>query len=48
MAYTIWTAYASFDEKRKGSLEVDRLADFVLLDKDLTKIAPETIRNAAF
>lgn len=32
---TIWAATAAFEEKRKGSLEVGKLADFVLLDKDL-------------
>jgi predicted amidohydrolase YtcJ len=44
--YTINAAYASFDEKRKGSLKKGKLADFVLLDSDLTKIAPEKIRDA--
>ena len=44
-AYTMGAAYASFDEKIKGSLEVGKLADFVILEKDITKIAPETIRN---
>jgi len=46
MAYTIDAAYAEFAEKEKGSLEVGKLADFVLLDADLTKIAPEKIRDA--
>lgn len=45
MAYTIDAAYAEFAEKEKGSLEVGKLADFVLLDSDLTKIAPEKIRE---
>ena len=45
-AYTIGGAYASFDEKDKGTLERGKLADFVLLDRDLTRIAPETIRDA--
>jgi predicted amidohydrolase YtcJ len=45
-AYTTGAAYASFDEKVKGSLERGKLADFVLIDRDLTKIAPEEIRNA--
>ncbi len=44
-AYTINAAFASFEEKIKGSLEKGKLADFVLLDKDITKIAPETIRD---
>jgi predicted amidohydrolase YtcJ len=45
-AYTIDAAYASFDEKLKGSIERGKLADIVVLDRDLTKIAPETIRDA--
>jgi predicted amidohydrolase YtcJ len=44
-AYTIHAAYASFEEKIKGSLEVGKLPDFTILEKDITKIAPETIRN---
>jgi predicted amidohydrolase YtcJ len=45
-AYTIDAAYASFEEREKGSLEPGKLADFVLLDRDLRKIPPETIRDA--
>ena len=43
--YTINAAYAGFEEKYKGSLEIGKVADFVILEKDLTKIAPETIRD---
>jgi predicted amidohydrolase YtcJ len=42
-AYTISPAYASFDESIKGSLEPDKLADIVILEKDITKIPPEDI-----
>lgn len=45
-AYTIDAAYASFDESIKGSLERGKLADIVVLDRDLTKVPPETIRDA--
>jgi predicted amidohydrolase YtcJ len=45
-AYTAGAAYASFDESRKGVLTVGRLADFVMLDKNLFEIAPEEIRTA--
>ncbi len=45
-AYTTGAAYASFDEQRKGSLARGKLADFVIIDRDLTKIPPEQIRDA--
>ncbi len=45
-AYTTDAAYASFDEGIKGSLERGKLADLVLIDRDLTRIPPETIRDA--
>lgn len=32
---TIWAAKANFEEKEKGSLEVGKLADFVMLDNDI-------------
>jgi hypothetical protein len=44
-AYTTNAAYAEFMEKEKGTLAKGMLADFVILDRDLTKIAPETIRD---
>ena len=45
-AYTSGSAYASFDEKNKGTLERGKLADLVIIDRDLTAIPPETIRDA--
>ena len=45
-AYTIDAAYASFEEDVKGSLEVGKLADFVIIDRDLTEIDPVEIRLA--
>jgi hypothetical protein len=45
-AYTTSAAYASYEENEKGSLEMGKLADFVMLDRDLTTIAPEAIRDA--
>ncbi|HEY2854725.1 MAG TPA: amidohydrolase [Gemmatimonadaceae bacterium] len=44
-AYTQGAAYAEFAEREKGALAPGMLADFVILDRDLTKIAPETIRD---
>jgi TonB family protein len=45
-AYTINGAYAEFQEKEKGSLEVGKLADIAIIDRDITTIPPETIRDA--
>jgi hypothetical protein len=45
-AYTSGAAYAEFAEERKGTLEAGKLADFVLLDRDLTRIPAPEIRNA--
>jgi hypothetical protein len=42
-AYTTGAAYAQFAEKEKGTLAPGMLADFVVLDRDLTKIAPPEI-----
>jgi hypothetical protein len=44
-AYTLGSAYASFDERIKGSIESDKLADIVVLSDDILTIAPEQIRN---
>ena len=45
-AYTMGAAYAEFADREKGSLERGKLADFVLIDRDLTRIPPEAIRDA--
>src|SRR5881396_2573458 len=39
--FTTWPAYAAFEEKDKGSIEVGKLADFTVLSQDIMKI-PET------
>jgi predicted amidohydrolase YtcJ len=40
---TIWPAIAAFQEKELGSLQAGKYADFVLLDRDIMAIAPESI-----
>ena len=44
--YTHEGAYASFEEDRKGMIKVGMLADMALIDRDLTAIPPDTIRDA--
>jgi predicted amidohydrolase YtcJ len=45
-AYTAGNAYGIFAEARRGTLAPGYQADLVLLDRDLTKVAPETIDQA--
>lgn len=40
---TIWAAKANFEEKEKGSLEIGKFADFVVLDYDILKTTPQNI-----
>jgi len=35
---TVWAAKANFEDKEKGSIEVGKYADFVILNKDIMKI----------
>jgi predicted amidohydrolase YtcJ len=42
-AYTTGSAYAEFAEKTKGTLAPGMWADFVVLDRDVTKIKPGEI-----
>jgi predicted amidohydrolase YtcJ len=37
-SFTLGGAYAAFEEKSKGSLEVGKVADFVVLDQDLMTV----------
>lgn len=36
--FTIWPAYAAFEEKIRGSIEIGKLADFTILSADIMKI----------
>ena len=43
---TIWGAYANFEEKQKGSIEAGKVADFIILDRDLLDEPKKRILNA--
>jgi Amidohydrolase family len=42
-AMTLWPAWSHHEEDRKGSIEVGKLADLVILSADPTAVDPETI-----
>ena len=42
---TIWAAYSNFEEDEKGSIEVGKFADFVVLEQDIMKIPEDSIPN---
>jgi len=44
-AMTIWPAWQHFEEKDKGSLEVGKLADFVILSADPTAVEPAQLER---
>jgi predicted amidohydrolase YtcJ len=41
--FTIWPAYAAFEEKLRGSIEVGKLADLTILSADVMKISEKGI-----
>jgi predicted amidohydrolase YtcJ len=46
LSYTLWNAYAAFEDQDKGSLTPGKLADVVVLSKDLLRCTPEEILQA--
>ena len=44
-SYTLSSAYAAFDEADKGSVTPGKLADLVVLDRDITTTDPSTINQ---
>jgi len=44
-AHTLWSAYQHFEEKTKGSIEVGKLADFVVLDQNPLTVDPLKIAD---
>ncbi len=43
LGLTRWAAYANFEENEKGSIEVGKYADFIILDRDIMKVNIETV-----
>jgi predicted amidohydrolase YtcJ len=43
--YTADAAYASFDEEKRGTIEVGKYADLTVLSDDLYSISPDDIKN---
>jgi len=42
-SFTLTPAYAAFEENQKGSITVGKLADFIVLEKDIMKIEPKEV-----
>jgi predicted amidohydrolase YtcJ len=42
---TVWAAEANFEEHEKGSIEVGKYADFVILDQDIMKVKGSELPN---
>ncbi|MBK8550769.1 MAG: amidohydrolase family protein [Ignavibacteria bacterium] len=45
-AYTINNAFATYDEKERGSLEVGKVADLVIMEDDLFEMTGDEIKDA--
>lgn len=42
---TIWAAYANFEENEKGSIEVGKFADFIVLNKNIMETDIDNVPN---
>jgi predicted amidohydrolase YtcJ len=45
-SYTVWNAFAAFEEHVKGTLSIGKLADITVLTRDITKVPEEEIKQA--
>jgi predicted amidohydrolase YtcJ len=44
-SYTIWPAYAAFEENIKGSICEGKLADFIVIDRDYMTCGESEIKD---
>jgi len=44
-SFTTWAAWAAFEEDLKGSIEPGKLADFVLIDRDVMTCPADEIKD---
>ncbi|MET2986173.1 amidohydrolase [Aureibaculum conchae] len=42
---TIWAAYSNFEENEKGSIEVGKMADFIILNQNIMEIPVKDVPN---
>jgi len=40
---TIWAAYSNFEEDDKGSIEIGKMADFIILNKHIMEVEEDQI-----
>jgi predicted amidohydrolase YtcJ len=45
-SFTVWSAYACFDEESKGTIEPGKLADMVVLSEDIITADPKALLTA--
>ena len=44
-AMTAWPAFSCFEEDERGSIEAGKMADFILLDRDLMQVGQDSLRD---
>lgn len=44
-SYTLWAAYAAFEEHLKGSISAGKLADFIVIDRDYMQCPDSEIKD---
>lgn len=44
-SYSVWPAYASYDENQRGTLEKGKIADMIVINKDIFSLPPDELLN---